>query len=90
MDLDEYETSPAFTPLQRLVIRYSECLTRTPANVDDQLFASLREHLDERQLVELTSLIAWENYRSRFNRGFNISAQGFSEGSFCALPARHQ
>ena len=44
--------------------------------------------LSDEQLVELTATIAWENFRARFNRGFDIQAQGFSEAAFCPLPER--
>ena len=40
-----------------------------------------------RQMVELTSAIAWENYRARFDHAFGIEAEGFSAGAFCPLPS---
>ena len=61
-------------------------LSETPANASDELVASLRKDLDPKQLVELTAMIAWENFRARFNRGFDVAAQGVSEGAFCPLP----
>jgi len=64
-------------------------LSRTPATVTDEQITALREHLDDEQLVELTAMIAWENFRARFNRGFDVGDQGFSEGAYCALPERH-
>jgi alkylhydroperoxidase family enzyme len=63
-------------------------MTRTPVEVPDELFAELQHHFDVRQLVELTSAIAWENYRARFDHAFGIEAEGFSEGAFCPMPAR--
>jgi len=36
--------------------------------------------------VELTSALAWENYRARFDHALKIDAEGFSEGAFCPLP----
>ena len=38
------------------------------------------------QIVELTSALAWENYRARFDHALGIEAEGFSEGAFCPLP----
>jgi len=70
------------------VLRLTVALTRTPANVSDELFAALRRDFSERQMVELTAAIAWENYRARFNRTFGIEAAGFSHGKFCPLPER--
>ena len=40
----------------------------------------------EAQLVELTDIIALENYRARFNWAFGIESQRFSEGAFCVRP----
>lgn len=70
------------------MIDYAVELTKTPVVVPDALFAALREHFGDAQLVELTAAIAWENYRARFNRGFAIEAQGFSAGAYCPLPER--
>jgi alkylhydroperoxidase family enzyme len=85
-DLGCFETSSAFSAKEKLGLRLTVALTRTPANVDDELFSDLRAEFNERQLVELATAIAWENYRARFNRTFGILAEGFSEGAFCPLP----
>jgi alkylhydroperoxidase family enzyme len=61
-------------------------MTHTPVEVPDELFQRLRAQFTEAQLVELTATIAWENYRARFNHAFGLEAEGFSEGSYCALP----
>jgi 4-carboxymuconolactone decarboxylase len=84
-DLAAFEESPAFSELEKRVLRYAVALTRTPAEVPEELFNSLREHFNPQQLVELTAAIAWENFRARFNRGFGIEAEGFSDGAACAV-----
>ena len=86
LELDRFETSDAYDALEKLVLRYADAMTRTPVDVPDSLFAELRARLDARQLVELTSAIAWENYRARFDHAFGIESQGFSAGAACALP----
>ncbi len=85
-DLACFETSVAFTLKEKLVLRLTVAITRTPANVSDELFRDMRAEFSEPQLVELTTAIAWENYRARFNRTFGVLAEGFSEGAFCPLP----
>ena len=87
-DLPHYQASAVFSPLEKLVLDYAVAMTRTPVEVPDALFARLREHFGEAQLVELTAAIAWENYRARFDHAFGIEAQGFSEGAYCPLPER--
>jgi alkylhydroperoxidase family enzyme len=61
-------------------------MSRTPVEVPDAIFAKLRTHFDNPQLVELTHVIALENMRGRFNLAFGIGAAGFSEGNVCAVP----
>jgi alkylhydroperoxidase family enzyme len=87
MALADFESSVDLTALEKLVLRYAVGMTVTPVEVSDELFAELQEHFDSRQLVELTSAIAWENYRARFDHAFGVEAEGFSEGAFCPLPA---
>jgi AhpD family alkylhydroperoxidase len=85
--LPSYRTSALFTDLEKLVLDYAVGMSRTPVEVSDALFAELREHFDEAQLVELTHVIALENMRGRFNLALGVGAAGFSEGMVCAVPA---
>jgi alkylhydroperoxidase family enzyme len=85
-DLACFEESGAFSAKEKLALRLTVALTRTPATVVDRLFAELRAEFSEPQLVELTTAISWENHRARFNRTFEILAEGFSKGAFCSLP----
>ena len=84
--LPRYRDSEAFTELEKLVLDYAAAMSRTPATVSDELFAAMREHFDERQLVELTNVIALENMRARFNSAFDMTPAGFSEGMVCVAP----
>ena len=84
--LPNYRDSEEFSALERLVLDYASAISRTPTEVSDELFAALREHFDERQLVELTNVIALENMRARFNSAFDMTPAGFSEGMVCVKP----
>jgi alkylhydroperoxidase family enzyme len=86
MNLSNYRDSGAFSDLEKLVLDYTVALTETPANASDELVEELRKHLGDDRLVELTATIAWENYRARFNRGFDVESQDFTEGAFCPIP----
>ncbi|MGA8213381.1 MAG: hypothetical protein WB799_07290 [Candidatus Sulfotelmatobacter sp.] len=85
-NLHDYRSNLNFSETERLVLEYADCMTSVPVEVSDALFARLREKFSEAQLVELTSSIAWENYRARFDHAFGIEAENFSEGTYCALP----
>ncbi|HUA73776.1 MAG TPA: carboxymuconolactone decarboxylase family protein [Solirubrobacteraceae bacterium] len=84
--LPHHRDSDEFSELEKLVIDYAAGISSTPVSVSDELFAALREHFDDAQLVELTNVIAVENMRGRFNLALGIGATGFSEGMVCVVP----
>jgi len=88
MALPDFENSDAYSAAEKLVLQYAVAMTRTPVDIPDELFEALAGQFDERQLVELTSAIAWENYRARFNHAFGIESEGFYRGALCLLPER--
>jgi alkylhydroperoxidase family enzyme len=85
-DLNNYQTSPAFDARERVALELADELVKTPANVSDDLYTRLLQQFTYPELVELAGTIAFENYRARFNRVFDIGSGGFSNGAVCALP----
>jgi alkylhydroperoxidase family enzyme len=77
-----WRDSKRFSPAERAALEYAERITYTDRQVDDALFAELKKHFTEAQIVELTAAIAMENFRSKFNPPLGIAAQGF-----CMVPA---
>ena len=59
---------------ERLVIELADAMTGTPANVSDDLYARLRNQFSEEQLMQLGAQVAFENYRARWNRIFNVES----------------
>ena len=86
--LPNYRNSELFSELEKLVLEYADAMTQTPVEVPEALFAKLRAKFTDARLVELTATLAWENYRARFDHAFGVEAEGFTKGSYCALPAR--
>jgi 4-carboxymuconolactone decarboxylase len=87
-DFHNYRESDRFSTAEKLVMEYAEEMSKTNVQVADELFAKLRVHFDEKQLVELTAAIAIENFRARFNNALDVSPSGFSEGAYCPLPEK--
>jgi alkylhydroperoxidase family enzyme len=52
-------------------------MTITWQKVTDELFAEVRRHFSEDQVVELTAAVALENFRSKFNVALGVESQGF-------------
>ena len=64
----------SFNDTERLVIELADAMTETPANISDDLYCRLRKQFSEEQLMQLGAQIAFENYRARWNRIFNVES----------------
>ena len=63
-----------FNDAERLAIELADAMTDTPANISDDLYARLRDQFSEEQLMQLGAQIAFENYRARWNRIFDVES----------------
>ena len=75
----QYDDHPAFDDAERTALGYAEEVTRE-TDASDATFDALRPHFDERQIVELTWLVAMENYYNLLNRPLSIGSD-----DLCAL-----
>lgn len=76
--LDEYRLSGAFTAAERVALEYCDVMSSDAIEVSTDLQARLREQFSTAAIIELTAVIAWEQFRSRFNRALGIEAHGFT------------
>ena len=76
-EVPSWRESRLFSPVERDALEYAERMTITGEKVTEELFARLRGHFSEAQMVELTAVVALENFRSKFNPALGIEAQGF-------------
>jgi alkylhydroperoxidase family enzyme len=72
-----WRDSGLFSKMERDALEYAERITITGERVDDELWARLRRHFGEHQMVELTAAVALENFRSKFNVPLGVESQGF-------------
>ena len=63
-----------FSDIERLVIELADAMVTAPANISDDLYARLRNEFSEEQLMQLSGHIAFENYRARWNRVFDVGS----------------
>ena len=83
-DLAVFEDSPHFDQRDKAVLRFAEGMTRTPAEVSEDVFAELASFLSSAQIVELTAAVALENFRARFNCALKVESE-----NLCMLPPDH-
>jgi alkylhydroperoxidase family enzyme len=65
-----------FVPAEAALLRMADAMADTPSNVSDELYTELHRHFSEEQLIELTATAAFENFRARYNRVFDVGSDG--------------
>jgi alkylhydroperoxidase family enzyme len=61
-----------FGARERVALEFAEKLTRDSNHVPDALFAELRRHFDEGQIVEVAAVAGIFNYFNRFNNALQM------------------
>ncbi|MGH9535543.1 MAG: carboxymuconolactone decarboxylase family protein [Terriglobales bacterium] len=84
-DLPRFAESPRFTAPEKAALRLAEALSHAPADVSDAVYAETLQWWSAEQVIELAGVVAWENFRARFNRAFDVEAAGFAQGAVCAV-----
>ncbi len=77
VDIEHYATSPHFSAREKLALTYAERITNSDQDVDEALFVHLQqEFATAAALVELTAIVSFENFRSKFNHALLIESNG--------------
>jgi 4-carboxymuconolactone decarboxylase len=87
LGLPTYRSSDLFNDREKAALDYAVAVMRTPVEMTDELFARMKEHFSDEQIVEITALLTLVNL-DRFNAAFGIGSAGFSDGMVCVLPDR--
>ncbi|HYX68604.1 MAG TPA: hypothetical protein VE825_05695 [Terriglobales bacterium] len=61
-----------FTAREKTALRFAERMTLDSNRVDEELWADLRRHFDEGEVVELAAVIGLFNYFNRFNNALQM------------------
>ena len=63
----EYRTSPLYTEAERVALDLALAAAAVPNDVTDELFAALRRHWSEGQVVEIVAVISLFGFLNRWN-----------------------
>ena len=77
--LATYHEGPLFTEREKAALEFSERITRDDVEVTDECFTKLKEHFSEPEIVELSFIIGFQTFASKFAKAFHIAPQGYRE-----------
>ena len=61
-----------FGPRERVALKFAEALTLDSNRVPDELFASVRKHFSEGEIIEIAAVAGLFNYFNRFNNALQM------------------
>ena len=76
-EVANYATHADFSARQRLALMYADRITLSDQDVDEEFFSALQEEFETpAAIVELTAIVAFENFRSKFNHALLVESNG--------------
>ncbi len=77
-DLPRYQTRPWFSARELAALEYAERITRDDQEVTDECFERLRGLFSEPEIVELTFIVGYQTFASKFAKALAVEPQGFT------------
>jgi len=77
--LDRVAESVAFDPALRTALLYAEAMTRDAHGVDEKLFAEMKRHYSDSEIVEISCVVGLANYWNRFTTALRVDLSGSNE-----------
>jgi alkylhydroperoxidase family enzyme len=77
-DVATYRESPHFSERERVALQFCERITRDDLEMSEACLARVREHFTEAEIVELTFIIGYQIFASKFAKAWRLAPQGFS------------
>src|SRR5881296_2301421 len=77
-ELLRYRQSDRFSARERAALEYAEAITREDQEVTDACVAQLRKHFSDAEVVELTFIVGYQTFASKFAKAFRLGPQGFA------------
>ncbi|MBV9015282.1 MAG: carboxymuconolactone decarboxylase family protein [Alphaproteobacteria bacterium] len=81
----DYRDHPELAERDKLVVEYSIAAWERPNRIPDDLFARLRRHFNEAQIVELTLRITLCGFFNKFNDALRIEEEAEAADRLAAL-----
>lgn len=76
---DDFLDSKTLSDAEKTAVRWAEAVTRNTAAKDDELFAAMKRHFSDAEIVELTLVLAMFNMINRLNDSLRVPIEEADE-----------
>src|SRR6185436_11327598 len=74
-----WSTATCFSPVERAVLAYTDCLLYEDGRVPDALFAELKSHLSDEEILELTYITCLYEMHAVMTRALRLEYDDVDE-----------
>ena len=80
-DVLHFEEGEQFSERERAALAFSEQIVRDDLDMSDACLARVRAQFTEAEIVELTFIIGYQTFASKFAKAWRLPPQGFSSAT---------
>jgi len=77
-DVLQYRKSPRFSERERSALQFCERIVRDDLDVSEECLAEVRAHFSDAEMVELSFVIGYQVFASKFAKAWRLAPQGFA------------
>ena len=77
--IENYDSETSFNEEERIALRFAEGMTKTTVEVDEILFSKLKEFYSENQIVEIATIVSFQNFNAKFIGDKSLSGRNMYE-----------
>jgi alkylhydroperoxidase family enzyme len=78
--LSSWKDNPEFSEREHAALEFATDIVRDDRDVSDECFERMRRHFSEEEALELTFIVGYQTFASKFAKAFGLSPQGFVSG----------
>jgi alkylhydroperoxidase family enzyme len=78
-DLERHAQSEAYDLALKAALRFAELMTKDAHRVTEEVFAEMRRHYDDSEILEISCVVGLTNYWNRFTTALRIDLSGTDE-----------
>ena len=77
-DLLAWQASPHFSERERAALAFATEIVGDGPAVTDRCFEGVRQHFSEEEILELTFVVGYQTFASKFAKALDLRPQGFA------------
>ena len=76
LKIEDYQNEDVFEEGEKVALSFAESMTKAPVEVSEGIFNKLKEFYSDNQIVEIATIISFQNFNTKFNAAMKTNSNG--------------